>query len=64
MVGRDAAALGSIPRRALNLGSSEILNWIILYGVVEDLTPSWNEYIPVQRTPAGTGIGLGFATWV
>ena len=64
MVAKDAATLGGIPRRALNSGSSEILNWIMLYGVIEDLTPGWDEYIPVQRTPAGTGIGLGFATWV
>ena len=24
---------------------------------------AWSEYMPVYRTPAGTGIGMAFAAW-
>jgi hypothetical protein len=55
--------LNSIPREALNAGSSEILNWVLTAGAIEHLPCRWAEYVPVQRTPAGTGIGMGFAVW-
>jgi hypothetical protein len=29
----------------------------------EHLTNDWSEYYPAYRTPAGTGTGIGFATW-
>jgi hypothetical protein len=47
----------------LNSGSSEIRNWITLGGATSDLKHAWSDYIPVYRTPAGTGIGLAFARW-
>lgn len=55
--------LSMIPREALNAGSSEILNWIMTAGAIEHLQCQWAEYVPVQRTPAGTGVGMGFAVW-
>lgn len=55
--------LQTLPREALNSGSSEILNWVMTAGAVEHLAHQWTEYIPVQRTPAGTGVGMGFAVW-
>lgn len=55
--------LSAIPREALNAGSSEILNWILTAGAIEHLPCKWAEYVPVQRTPAGTGVGMGFAVW-
>jgi hypothetical protein len=60
----DAAALRSIPHTALRSGNSEILNWIMAAGALRDLQVDQSEYIPVRRTPAGTGIGLAFLTWV
>jgi hypothetical protein len=60
---RDAATLRSIPMAALRSGSSEILNWVLTAGALEHLSFSWSEYIPVYRTPAGTGVGLAFAAW-
>ncbi len=60
---RDEAALAAIPRAALLSGSSEILNWITVAGASEHLDMVWTEYLPVYRTPAGTGIGLAFAVW-
>lgn len=56
--------LRSIPREALNSGSSEILNWIMLAGAVgQTLQLEWQEYLPLYRTPAGTGVGAAFAVW-
>lgn len=60
---RDARHLSSIPPEALRSGSSEILNWILAAGALEGLTADWYDYLPVYRTPAGTGIGMGFMTW-
>lgn len=56
-------ALRAIPRTALLEGSSEILNWVMTAGAVSHLPLASVEYIPVRRTPAGTGIGLAFAVW-
>jgi hypothetical protein len=59
----DVKTLTSIPQEALLSGSSEIRNWITVAGMVTSLKPRFTEYIPVHRTPVGTGIGLGFMTW-
>lgn len=55
--------LRSIPQKLLNAGSSEIRNWIIVAAACKHMKLTWDEYIPVYRTPAGTGCGLGFACW-
>ena len=59
----DVGLLSQIPQEALCSGSSETRNWITLAGAVGHLNCSYDEYIPVYRTPVGTGIGLGFAAW-
>jgi Catalytic LigB subunit of aromatic ring-opening dioxygenase len=56
--------LRAIPRKLLNAGSSEIRNWIAIAAASKHLKLVWDEYIPVYRTPAGTGCGLGFACWL
>lgn len=58
-----AEDLRTIPPAALNSGSSEILNWIMTAGAADHLPLSWIEYEPIRRTPAGTGVGVGFACW-
>jgi hypothetical protein len=60
---KDAAHLRSVPPQALRSGSSEILNWILAAGALEDLTADWTRYLPIYRTPAGSGIGMGFLIW-
>ena len=60
---KDAEALGSLPRYRLNSGSSEILNWITAAGASEHLDMEIVDYVPVYRSPAGTGGGWGFALW-
>jgi 3-O-methylgallate 3,4-dioxygenase len=47
----------------MNGGSSEIRNWIAVAAACRDLTVAWDEYLPVYRSAAGTGVGLGFMLW-
>lgn len=55
--------LKGIEESALNSGSSEILNWVMVSAAVSDLPFDGAEYHPIYRTPAGTGVGVCFATW-
>jgi len=59
----DVHTLTQIPQEALCSGTSETRNWITMAGAIGHLHCSYDEYIPVYRTPVGTGIGLGFAAW-
>lgn len=60
---KDVETLVKIPQEAMLSGSSEIRNWIMVAGMVEALKSDFIEYIPVHRTPLGTGIGLAFMSW-
>ena len=60
---RDAGILGSLSRDQLRSGTSEILNWIVAAGALENLAPTVIDYVPGYRTPAGTGAGMAFARW-
>ena len=60
----DIATLAQVPQEALLSGSSEIRNWITMVGAVSHLRSEQADYIPVHRTPVGTGIGLAFASWL
>lgn len=55
--------LRGLTRNELNSGSSEILNWVMAAAMSDGLSNDWSEYYPAYRTPAGTGTGIGFATW-
>jgi Catalytic LigB subunit of aromatic ring-opening dioxygenase len=63
MIDRNFDYLASIPEPALNSGSGEIRSWITLAGMLDGLSHEWSDYIPVHRTPPGTGMGLGFGVW-
>lgn len=60
---QDQSVLRNLPRCALNSGSSEILNWVLTAAAMNGLPVTWLEYLPLYRTPAGTGIGAGFVVW-
>jgi hypothetical protein len=60
---QDDEVLRSLRRGELNSGSSEILNWVMAGGVLEGLPVKWSQYVPLYRTPAGTGVGAGFMIW-
>lgn len=59
----DEEKLASIPLAKLNSGNSEIRNWIVVAGAASGLRSDWQEYVPLYRTPAGTGCGMAFAAW-
>jgi hypothetical protein len=59
----DGAALSEIAEAALQSGTSEIKNWIVAAGACGHLGFDVIDYVPGYRTPAGTGVGLAFATW-
>jgi hypothetical protein len=63
LVATDRSALARLPAHLLNDGSSEIRNWIAVGGALGDLTNEFANYYPVYRTPAGTGVGMGFGVW-
>lgn len=60
---KNGTALASLPLAKLNSGNSEIRNWIVAAGAAERLEMRWSEYVPLYRTPAGTGCGMAFAVW-
>lgn len=59
----DPAVLGSLTRRQLRSGTSEILNWIAAAGSLGGLRADVIDYVPGYRTPAGTGAGMAFVSW-
>jgi hypothetical protein len=62
---RDVDGLRALPRHRLHSAASETLNWVTLGGVMHDtpLKMELLDYVPVYRTPAGTGGGWAFARW-
>ena len=55
--------LAGLDPKRLQAGSSEIRSWVVTGAAASDLDLTWSDYIPAYRTPALTGIGLGFARW-
>jgi aromatic ring-opening dioxygenase catalytic subunit (LigB family) len=60
---KDADTLCGLPVEPLNSGSSEIRNWITAAGAMEGHAVDWYEYVPIVRSPAGTGCGMAFLGW-
>ncbi len=63
LASRDTEKLTSLDTAKLNSGTSEIRNWIAMYGATEHLSSDGYAYAPAYRTPAGTGTGCGFGVW-
>jgi len=61
----DLDLLAGLEPNRLQAGSSEIRGWICAAAAAAaaGLQLKWTDYIPAWRTPALTGIGLGFARW-
>ncbi len=60
---QDKEGLYRLPREKLRGGTSEILNWVALAGVMEQSPMKLIDYVPTYRSPAGTGCGMAFAYW-
>ncbi len=63
---KDSETLMTIPRNHLYSAASETQNWIAVGGAMADTDLNFEtiEYVPVYRTPAGTGGGWAFGRWV
>jgi hypothetical protein len=59
----DESVFDTMPHEWIKGPSGEVLSWIATGGACEHLTMDLVDYIPVVRTPAGTGCGLAFARW-
>jgi len=61
----DSAALCALPESMFQAGTSEIKNWIVVAGAMAEIGLKMNlvDYVPCYRSEAGTGSGMGFATW-
>ncbi len=62
---KDSDRLRSLPPERLNraAGTTEIRNWIVAAGALEPLDMTLVSYEPGYRSPAATGLGMGFAYW-
>lgn len=63
LVNKDPEKFFTLPRERLNLGTSEIRNWVALAGAMEPEKLEFLEYVASYRSPAGTGCGMAFAYW-
>jgi hypothetical protein len=65
MATRNYDLLVSEPDVHFRSGTSEIKNWIVVAGILAetDLRMNVLDYAACYRTEAGTGSGMGFATW-
>jgi 3-O-methylgallate 3,4-dioxygenase len=59
----DADTLCNLPVQLLNSGTSEIRNWITAAGAMQGHGVDWFDYVPIVRSPAGTGCGMAFLGW-
>jgi hypothetical protein len=61
---KDGEAMASLPARRLQSGTGEIRSWIAAVAAVQDeLELEFLEYRACYRSPAGSGMGMGFAVW-
>ncbi len=65
MLEKDIKALTSEPAIRFMGGTSEIRNWIVVAGAMEqsDQQAEMVDYVPCYRSGAGTGCAMGFTRW-
>lgn len=64
LAAKEIDRISTLPTDRLNLGTSEIRNWIALAGAMEpEPMRLIGDYVPCYRSPAGTGCGMAFAYW-
>lgn len=62
---RDTKTIFAEPDEMFRAGTSETKNWITVAGILAetDLRMNLIDYVPSCRSEAGTGCGMGFASW-
>lgn len=65
MAERDLDTIYAQPEALFEQGTSEVKNWFAALGSIwhTDWKMDLIDYVPGYRTHAGTGVGLGFASW-
>ncbi|HVA25430.1 MAG TPA: extradiol ring-cleavage dioxygenase [Chloroflexota bacterium] len=61
--GKKAEDFARLPRQRLESGTGELRSWTAAAGALEALDLDFMEYYPCYRSPAGTGVAMGFALW-
>ena len=63
---KDETGICRWPESKFQSGTSETKTWILLAGAMEETALQMRliDYVPCYRSPAGTGVGAGFAEWV
>ncbi len=63
---KDGETLTGFPVEYFNSGTSEIRNWIVVAGALDEtnLNMELIDYVPCYRSEAGTGCAMGFAQWI
>jgi 3-O-methylgallate 3,4-dioxygenase len=60
---KDRETLVNLPENVLQWANGETKNWIAAGGALEHLDMHLIDYVPGYRSPAGTGVGMTFASW-
>ena len=60
---RDREAICALPAQRLQSGTGELRSWIAAVAAAADLRLDFVEYQACYRSPAGSGMGMGFALW-
>lgn len=60
---RTEEVLPNLPEERLNSATAEIRSWITVAATCAGMTPTLVDYLPVYRSPGGTGGGWGFLLW-
>lgn len=55
--------LAKLPRKALQEGTSEILNWVAAGAAMSGFAGRTVDYVPAYRSDLGSGCGMGFFVW-
>ena len=63
---KDETEICRWPESKFQSGTSETKTWILVAGAMEETALQMRliDYEPCYRSPAGTGVGAGFAEWV
>lgn len=60
---KKASDFAALPPERLESGTGELRSWTAAAGALEHLDLTSMEYFPCYRSPAGTGVAMGFAIW-
>jgi 3-O-methylgallate 3,4-dioxygenase len=60
---RSRSRAAELTQDELVSGTSEVRNWLVVAGATEHLQLDTLDYVPCYRSEAGTGVGMGFASW-